>query len=179
MEFTCSDRVTHPAEVVHSLLRDDMTKILPYLPDVDAIEVLTREDEATGVRIVNLWRASEGAVPRVAQAFLKPEMLTWKDHALWLHEARKAQWRLEPNVGGDLFDCNGSTTVTPDGDGACRIDVAGALNVYPERVKGVPRLLAGKMRSTVESFVVRMIVPNMETMARGVQGYLDDQSQQG
>ena len=35
------------------------------------------------------------------------------------------------------------------------------------------------VRSTVESFVVRMIVPNMETMARGVQGYLDDQSQQG
>lgn len=179
MDFTCSDTVTHPAEVVHGLLRDDMTKILPYLPDVAAIEILTREDEERGVRLVNLWRASETAVPKVAKAFLKPEMLTWKDHALWLHAERRAEWRLEPNVGADLFTCSGSTSVVPADDASCRIDVRGTLEVYPERVKGLPRLLAGKMRSTIESFVVRMIVPNMETMARGVQGYLDDQSQQG
>ena len=110
MDFTCSDTVTHPAEVVHLLLRDDMTQILPYLPDVDGIEVLTREDEDRGVRLVNLWRASEGAVPKVAKPFVKPEMLSWKDHALWLHGARKAEWRLEPKVGGELFTCSGSTT---------------------------------------------------------------------
>ena len=95
MDFTCSDTVTHPAEVVHALLRDEMTKILPYLPDVAAIDVLTRDEEERGIRQVNVWRASESAVPKVAKAFLKPEMLTWRDHAVWLHAERKAEWHLE------------------------------------------------------------------------------------
>jgi hypothetical protein len=58
--------------------------------------------------------------------------------------------------------------------GGVQVKIDGDLNIYPERVPGVPRLLAGKLRSKIEAWVVDMIVPNLQTMARGVQAYFDD-----
>ena len=177
MLFENVDAVDHPVEEVFHLLRDDMTSLVPYLPDVQEIVVLEREDQAGGsVRIVNLWRGSGSQVPALVQKFMKAEWLSWKDHAVWHTEGtRRAEWRLEPNVGGKLFECTGQTSVLEDGPGRTRIKIQGDLRVYPERFPGVPRLLAGKVRGSIESFVVGLLTPNMKTMARGVQRFFDDQ----
>ncbi len=176
MEFTTKDAVSHPQRAVFELIRDDMPALVPYLGDVEAITVLERRENADGsVFILNEWRGSQDKVPQVAQKFIKPETITWKDHATWFAEGpARAEWRLEPAVGGSLFECTGTTSILDAGEGRCTIAIKGDLRVYPERLPGVPRLLAGKLRGTVEQFVVSMIVPNLQSMARGVQGYFDD-----
>lgn len=175
MDFQCTDEIGHPVDAVLRLLRDDMPSIVPYLNDVEEIRVLERREEPGGLRLVNLWRASTSAAPAVVQKFITPDLVSWNDHAFWPAGASRAEWRLEPRVGGTLFECTGVTTVLPGArDGSSRLEIKGTLRVYPERVPGVPRLLAGTVRPKVESFIVSMIVPNMKTLARGVQGYLDD-----
>lgn len=175
MEFECTDDVGYPSEAVYRLIRDDMTAIVPYLKDVDAIEVLERKEEPGGLRLVNLWRGSVSAAPSIVQKFMTPDLVTWTDHAFWPKERTHAEWRLEPRVGGKLFECTGTTAVLKGAqEGACRIQVKGRLSVYPERLPGVPRLLANTIRSKVEGFIVSMIVPNLQTLAHGVQGYFDD-----
>lgn len=175
MQFQCADEVGYPLDEVFALVRDDMPALRPYLPDVEEITVLTRQEEAEGIRLVNQWRASTRSVPSVVQRFVKPDLLTWKDHAFWPHALKQAQWRLEPKVGGSLFECTGTTTLLPGArEGTTRIEIKGDLRVYPERLPGVPRFLAGSVRSKIEGFVVEMLVPNMQSMARGVQGYFDD-----
>lgn len=176
MQFRTTDEVSHGAREVFLLIRDDMPSLVPYLADVEEITVLERRENADGsVFILNRWRGSQDKVPRVAQKFLKPQTLTWKDHATWYEQGPpRAQWRLEPTIGASLFECTGTTSVLEAGEGRCKIQIEGDLRVYPEKLPGVPKLLAGSLRGTIEQFVVNMIVPNLQGMARGVQGYFDD-----
>ncbi|MCO5166530.1 MAG: hypothetical protein M9894_09215 [Planctomycetes bacterium] len=179
MDFECSDEVSYPVERLYRLIRDEMPAILPYLDDVEEIRVLEREEQPGGLRLVNLWRGSVKAAPAVVQRFITPDLVTWTDHAFWPTDANRAEWRLEPRVGGKLFECSGTTSVLPGSrEGTSRLQVRGALHVHPERLPGVPRLLAGTIRGAVESFIVGMIVPNLKTLARGVQRYHDDQARQ-
>lgn len=176
MRFQCADPVGYPVDLVYHFIRDEMPKLVPYLSDVDAIEVLERKEEPGGSRITNLWRGSHARVPAMLHKLITPDLLTWKDHAFWPKDARHAEWTNEPRFGGKLFECKGKTTIAPGNrEGTCRVEIAGELNVYPERLPGVPRLLAGSIRGKVESLIVAMIVPNLQTMAKGVQGYFDDQ----
>ena len=176
MDFTCSDTVTHPAEVVHLLLRDDMTQILPYLPDVDGIEVLTREDEDRGVRLVNLWRASEGAVPKVAKPFVKPEMLSWKDHALWNQNEWTCDWRVETTMFTENVNCYGHNTYVVDGEHTI-LQIRGELDVSLKGVPGVPKFLASKVAPQVEKLIVTLLKPNLLSVAKGLQDFLDAESE--
>lgn len=180
MEFECADEVGYPLEQVFALVRDDMPALRPFLPDVDEITVLERKDEPDGVRLINLWRASSRSVPSVVQRFVSADLLCWKDHAFWPRELREARWRLEPKVGGTLFECTGTTALLPGArEGTTKIRVRGDLRVYPERLPGVPRFLASRVRGTIEKFVVDMLVPNMSSMAKGVRGYFEDAARRG
>jgi nitrogen fixation protein len=178
VRFQCEDEVGHPVAKVFALIRDDMPALVPYLNDVEEIVVVERKDEGEGrMRILNLWKGSSSKAPRVVRKFLSPDTLSWKDHALWHSDVpRRAEWRLEPKVGGSLFECLGTTSLIEKGPQSTLIRIEGNLDIYPERLPGVPRLLAGKSRGKIESFVVAMLVPNMQTMARGVQAYFDDQA---
>jgi hypothetical protein len=178
MQFQCLDDVAQPAQKVFELLRDHQHDLIPYLNDVDEISVLERKDLDGGkVNIINLWRGSNAKAPSMIQKFLSPDLLSWKDHALWHSEPPlRAEWRLEPKIGGTLFECDGVTTIEPNGDDACRIRVDGNLRIYPERMPGVPKFLAGRLKSKVEAFVVKLLVPNMQTMALGVDAYFEDKA---
>jgi hypothetical protein len=175
MQFQCTDDVGFPVDRVYSLIRDDMTALIPYLKDVDEIRVIERKEEPGGLRLTNLWRGSASSIPSVAQKFVSADVVTWTDHAFWPKDERRAEWRLEPRVGGRLFECSGTTSVLPGRTpGTCQIQIRGELHIYPERLPGVPRLLARTIRGTIEGFVVKLIVPNLQIMAKGVQGYFSD-----
>jgi len=174
------DEVRHPAGRVFLLIRDEMPSLVPYLDDVQEILVTNRREEGSTVHITNLWKGSADKAPKLVQKFLTPELLSWKDHATWKEaETCFATWRLEPKVGGRLFECSGKTSIRTTSPEGCEIHIQGDLRIYPERLPGVPRLLAGKLRGKIESFVVNMLVPNMQTMAGGVQNYLDDLAAEG
>ncbi|MBL4844364.1 MAG: hypothetical protein JKY65_02455 [Planctomycetes bacterium] len=175
MRFECVDDVRHSAAEVFILIRDEMPSLVPYLDDVQEIVVTARREEGTSVHITNLWRGSSAKAPKVVQKFLSPDLLSWKDHATWHEgEIRYATWRLEPKMGGRLFECSGKTSILEINEGSCQIQIQGELRIYPERLPGVPRILAARLRGKIESFVVKMLVPNLQTMARGVQAYFDD-----
>ena len=178
MQFQCLDDVSQPAQKVFELLRDHQQDLVPYLNDVEEIIVLERKDQDGGkVNIINLWRGSNAKAPAVVQKFLSPDLLSWKDHAVWHTEPPlRAEWRLEPKIGGSLFECDGVTTMLENGEGACKIQVKGDLRIYPERMPGVPKFLAGRLKSKIEAFVVRLLVPNLQTMALGVQAYFEDKA---
>ena len=51
--------------------------------------------------------------------------------------------------------------------------VTGTLQVYPERLPGIPKFLGKRLAPQVEKFVVGLITPNLTDVAVGLQGYLD------
>lgn len=172
MKLYSEDTVAFPREDVYKAQRDDMVKLAAHLPNIDRIEILEREEIDGGVRLLNLWKAAPGEVPRVIRPFVKPEMMQWKDHARWHDESFSCDWRLELGFFTEQVDIKGTTRFEPMGEGRCKVIIDGTLDVDAKNLPGVPRLVAGKIVGEVEKFVVKMITPNLTSVNRGIESYL-------
>ncbi|NOY24634.1 MAG: hypothetical protein GXP62_02070, partial [Oligoflexia bacterium] len=118
MHLSITEALPLPPDDVFHLLRDDMPALVPYLYDIDRIDVVGRVDQGEIVHIENLWHASMTHVPKPARPFVSPELLSWCDHATWTTSTRTSVWRLEPRVGSGIFYCTGLTTITLEGQGS-------------------------------------------------------------
>jgi hypothetical protein len=175
-DLEVEDTIHHDRETVFKTFRDHLTELIDYLPDIRSIEEKDREriDDHT-LKTVKLWKASEREVPGLVQKFIKPEMLQWHDHATWHEDDWTCEWRMEVGFLEDAIDCHGVNRYIEEGDDRMRIEIDGTLDVDASEIPGVPGLVAGKVGNTVESFVLKVIEPNLSDVNRGLERYLDDQ----
>lgn len=175
MEFTITDRIPFSRAEVFSAHRDHLAELAEYLPNVESIEVESREEEGDVVRLVNLWRAAETEVPAVARPFIKPEMLRWIDRATWNEGLWRCQWELELGFLPEAISARGFNAFV-EKDGQTEVTINGEIIIRADRIPGVPRILAGKISSNVEGFVVKMIEPNLRLTNEGVRRFLADRN---
>jgi len=174
MQFVISDPIPLSEEEALTLMRDNMTTLVPFMPDTESIEELSREGEGDEVKVVKLWRASTENVPKALRSFIKPELMSWRDHASWSTSERRGTWELEPMAGGQLFDCSGVTSIKAHPQGAL-LEITVNLDIYPERLPGVPKLLAKTIRGQVEKFIGQILSDNMRQLAQSVTRYAESQ----
>ena len=172
-EINIKDTVAHSRETVFSTFRDELTELIPHLPDVKSIEVKERNevDEST-TKVTNLWKAEPEEIPRLARAFIKPEMLNWTDYATWRQDDWECDWDMEVGFLSDAVSCKGTTQYIVKGEDKTEVVIKGTLEVDAAKIPGVPRFGAGKIGSAVENFVVRLITPNLTNVNRGLESYL-------
>lgn len=174
MKIEADSRVTFPRELVFSTYRDRLPELVPFLPNITSIEVLTRQDAPEGQagisKLLNLWRA-EGEIPKVATAVIKPDMVAWNDHALWDANEWTCQWRVEPKFFTDNVSCRGKNRFVADGDSTI-LELRGDLDIDLGGIKGVPKFLAAKIAPVVEKFIVGLLTPNLIKVSDGLQGFL-------
>lgn len=173
MKIDISDTVPLSADETFHLLRDDMPAVVPFLYDIDRIEVIEREEDGDIVRILNHWYGSLNKIPRALRAFVKPELMSWKDHAEWSTEKRQASWWLESRVGDGIFDCTGTTTIEEIDADSARLSMAIDLQIYPEKVPGIPRLIARKVRRQLENLIAGLLTPNMKNLSVSIRRYAE------
>lgn len=172
-EIKIKDEVAYDRERVFKTFRDHLVELLPHLPDVENIEVKERKEVDENVtKVVNYWKAAAEEIPKLAQAFVKPEMLEWTDYATWDEKSWSCEWNMEVGFLSDAVTCKGRTTYEPKGDGKTEVVIHGELSVDGRKIPGVPRLAAGKIGGVIEGFVVRLITPNLTTVNRGMESYL-------
>ena len=176
MNFEKTTIVSHPASIVLETMIERMHEIVPFLPSVTRIDLISRDDLGEDqIKIVRRWQGTADAAPSGLRPFLTDEAMAWTDTALWTPSAFKVDWTLSTSMG-KLYDCSGTNYFGPspsDPDGATEMRVTGQLQVYPERLPGMPRFLGKKLAPQVEKFVVGLITPNLTDVAVGLQGYLD------
>lgn len=169
--------IAFPRDVVFAAYRDRLPELLPYLPNVKAITVQSREDAVGGnparTDLVNLWQG-KADIPKVLQSIVKPESVAWIDRAQWDGEAWTCHWAIEPKVFTDNVTCKGTNFYRADGDRTV-LEIRGELTVDPKGIPGVPRFLAGTVGPQVEKFVVGLIKPNLISTAKGLEQFLRDQ----
>jgi hypothetical protein len=170
-----TDTVSYPRDIVWSCFRDDLKKLVPYLPNIRDIEVEKHErvDEDT-VEVVNIWKAADEDIPKMARKFIDPERLQWTDYATWHDDTHDCDWEMEVNFLQDAVTCKGTTSYREE-NGSTRVHIQGELRVDAKQIPGVPRMLAGKVGDTIEKFVVRLVTPNLTEVNRGAEQYLDKQ----
>lgn len=173
MDFKFTDVIPFSRAEVFGAHRDHLAELANYLPNVESIQVESREEEGDVVKLVNIWRAAETEVPTVARAFIKPEMLRWIDRATWNEGQWRCQWELELGFLPDAISARGFNTFE-EVDGKTEVTINGEIVIHANKIPGVPRLLAGKISSVVEGFVVKMIEPNLRQTNAGVASYLAD-----
>lgn len=169
-----TDEVAYDREKVFTTFRDDLTELVPHLPDVKDITVQEREEvDDTTIRVVNLWEAQAEEIPKIARSFIKPEMLKWTDYATWRQDEWACDWVMEVGFLDDAVTCEGTTRYLDTGDQRTEIAIEGTLEVDAKKIPGVPRLGAGKIGNVVENFVVKLITPNLTKVNRGLETYLE------
>jgi len=174
MKIVADARVAYPLDVVFHTYRDDLAKLVPYLPNVDSIVVKERTEGVDGdehlVKLLNVWRG-RAAIPKLAQGFLKPEMLSWDDHATWDDRTHGCVWETVPHFFTERIDCRGTTKLFADGDGT-RLEIRGDFSLDLKGMRGVPRMMTAAAQSTAEKFIVALLAPNLASISKGLDGYL-------
>lgn len=177
MKLEADARIAFPRETVYAAYRDRLPELTPYLPNVRAITVQSREEAVGGnparLDLVNLWEA-KADIPSLLQGIVKPESLAWIDRAAWDDEAWACDWQIEPKIFSQNVRCSGRTSYRADGDATIQ-EIRGELEFDPSGIRGVPSFLAGRIAPTVEKFVVHLIRPNLLSVAEGLERFLKDQ----
>jgi hypothetical protein len=174
MKIEADARIAFPRDVAFRAYRDELVALVPYLPNVNAIEVKETESAPGGVasrmRKLNVWRA-KADVPTAAQAIIKPEMLAWDDKAVWDEATWTCDWQTIPHFFTERIKCAGRNTFVVDGNN-CVLQIRGDLEVDVKGLPGVPRLLASTVGAAIEKFVVALLTPNLTSVSKGLEAYL-------
>jgi hypothetical protein len=172
MDIRADVRIPFPREAAFLAYRDDIVKLLPYLPNVRSIEVRSRREDGGRSEIVNDWRGG-GDIPSAVRAVLG-DSLAWTDHAVWDQASFCCDWRTETAAFGEALRSSGRNQFVEDGPGASVLEVRGSLEVDAKKLRGVPGFLASKVGRAIEEFLVGRIQSNVVETAKGVSRYLED-----
>lgn len=178
MDLRADVSIPFPRPLVYATYRDRLTELVPYLPNVRAIEVRSRTERDGVIELVNVWHGG-GEVPAAARAFLSEAMLSWTDYATWRAADWATDWRTETHSFREAVRAEGTNRFFEDGPGATRLEIRGAIAIDPTRIRGVPAFLARRVAPAVEEFLVGRIKPNLVEVGQGVARLLREQGAGG
>jgi hypothetical protein len=173
MDLVADALLPFPRPVVFAAYRDKLVDLLPFLPNVRKIEVKSRTDEGSVVKMVNEWHGG-GEIPAVARAFVSEAMLSWTDRATWDESTWTCAWNIETHAFTEAVTCKGTNRFVEE-DGKTKLEIRGTLAIDAKKIRGVPGLLAGKVGKAVEELLINKIQPNLVETARGLGKYLEQQ----
>lgn len=171
MELRADATIPFERPVVFAAYRDKLVEMLPYLPNVRAIEVRKREEDGDVTRLLNFWKGG-GDIPAAARAFVSEAMLSWLDTATWNQALFTCDWKIEPQAFTEAITCVGKNRFLEDGS-KTKLEIRGEISIDPKKLKGIPGFLSGKVSKAVEELLVSKIKPNLVSTADGLTKYLE------
>lgn len=169
MHIESEDFIEQSADDVYPLVRDRMTELLPYLPNVNRVTQLeSRRLNEHEVEIVNRWEA-KSQLPAMAAKFLPNDLFTWTDHAHWYDNEYHVKYRIE----GYGYQGTGVNSFKPEGTGT-RIHIMNDIEIDPKAFK-IPKLIFNKVFPLVEDAVKRALEPNVTALSGAVRKYFEAQ----
>lgn len=173
VKFKFDQIINHPRQLVFETYRDKLPALVPYLPNCERIDVVSREELEGGiVKLKNHWFA-DVKVPRAARRFVKDELMSWYDHARWDPEAFTVDWTFELLVFSEAAACAGKNHFEVVDDKTTRYVLTGQLDLDLQKMPFVPRMFKG-LAPRVEQWLINGVQPNLESIGAAVGQYLDD-----
>jgi hypothetical protein len=174
MDIRADARIPFPRGQVFAAYRDEISGLVPYLPNVQSVEVTSRKEGEGVLELVNEWRGG-GDVPAAIRAVLG-DSLAWTDYAAWHQDDLRCDWRTKTHAFSDALDCSGTNRFLDDGSGKTILEIRGGLAIDPKKIRGVPSFLAGKVARTVEEFLVGKIQANLVETGVALSKYLEERA---
>lgn len=164
MRIEADSVLNFPRERVFRAYRDELPSFTAHLPNVRAIEVVSRADEGAIARLHNIWHGG-GDIPAPLVKLLGESSLSWDDHAVWDEAGWSVRWDIKTSIFTEAVTCGGTNTFVSLGEGRTRLDIRGDISIDVKKVRGLPSFLAGSITKTVETFLVKQITANLTTVS--------------
>lgn len=158
-------------EVVFRAYRDDLPKVVEFLPNVRSIEVVSREDDGALTKLHNVWHGG-GDIPATLRSIVDEKVLTWDDFALWNEAEHGCEWSIRTHAFSEAVSCKGKTKMIAVGEGKTRVELAGDFAIDGKKLKGIPTLVAGSVGRAVEGFLAKQITANLGSTTEALSRYL-------
>jgi len=158
-------------DVVFRAYRDDLPKVVEFLPNVRAIEVKKREEAGSITTLLNVWHGG-GEVPAAARALLDEKALSWDDHAIWDESKHQCDWTIHTHAFTDAVTSKGQTKLIELAPDRTRIELRGEFAIDLKKVRGIPSFLAGSVGKAVEGFLSKQITANLTSTTDALSRYL-------
>jgi hypothetical protein len=153
MRFEREEFVLHPADDVYELVRDRFAELLPHLPGVASIEVLSREPAGKGkTRVKSRWKIRP---PALVGSLLPEKALFWDEDALWTDKKRT----VESRVQGYGYESDTKVVYEPASD-YTRVKIAADVRFHPDRVD-IPKQNLDKIVASAGDAVREVVEPNL------------------
>ncbi|MBN2361754.1 MAG: hypothetical protein JXR83_20040 [Deltaproteobacteria bacterium] len=178
VQFRFDQIINHPQQQVFETYRDRLPELVPYLPNLDRIEVLERTDQGAGiVKLKNLW-CGNVRIPKAARPFVKEELMSWFDYATWDAHRYSVDWVFELRVFTEAASCSGHNTFEVLDDQRTRYRLTGELLIDLGKMPFVPRVFR-PLAPRVEKWLIDGVQPNLESIGAAVGKFLDDMKKKG
>jgi len=176
MKLESKDTIPRPLDEVYSLVRDNLPKIVPYLPNIEKVEVIEYKDaNKEKTFVTNHWYAY-AEVPKVAKKFIKDELFSWKDVAIWNNEQHYVDYSLESFWANDLYDAKGRNFFKAKGDNETEIIITCDIEIHENKVPGVPKFLVKKIMPHLEGVLRKVLEPNLTKLGEAINLYYKNES---
>ena len=70
-----------------------------------------------------------------------------------------------------LFDVKGINSFSSISEDKTELKISCEVLIYPEKVPGIPRLLAKKVTPMIEKMIKKLLAPNLTSLGKGINQY--------
>jgi hypothetical protein len=137
--------IPFPRSLVYLTYRDKLIELVPYLTNVQSVEVKSRRQEDERIHCVNFWHGG-GRIPLVVRSVLGEAMLSWTEYDTWDESNFTLLWRIETHAFTEAVFGAGKNYFL-ENNGNCIIETRGELRIAPEQLYVFPQSLKGKIAS--------------------------------
>ncbi|MBX3184220.1 MAG: hypothetical protein KIT72_01745 [Polyangiaceae bacterium] len=175
MELNADADIPFDRARVFRAYRDELPKLVEFLPNIRRIDVVSREEPEPGVvEISNVWHGG-GELPSAARVVLSDSMLGWRDQARWSEADYTCSWSIRTNSFTEAVRCEGVNRFV-ETEAGTRFEIRGVIEIDASKIAGVPKLLRSGINKTVTEYVCRKVTPNLIEVSRGLTRYLERQA---
>ncbi|MDB9786926.1 hypothetical protein OAB57_02370, partial [Bacteriovoracaceae bacterium] len=134
-------------------------------------EEMSRKETTAGEwEVINKWYANV-EIPSLLSKLLNENLCSWQDNAYWNDNKNMVNFELESFLANDLFDAKGSNCFSAHSETQTLLKISCDITIYPEKLPGVPRIIAKRVRPLVETLIEKMIGPNLTSLGKGLNDY--------
>ena len=166
MHIEREEFILHAADRVYPLVRDRIHELLPKLPGVESIEILSRAPAGKGkTRVKSRWTVRP---PVFVRALLPAAAFVWEEDALWID----AKYCVESQVRGFAYESRATTFYEPASD-YTRVRIEADVTIRPEGID-VPKENLDKLLAGAEEALREAIEPNMTALVEAIREHLEE-----
>jgi hypothetical protein len=153
MKIEREEFLLHPADEVYPLVRDRIDELLPYLPAIQSVEILSREPAVKGkTRVRSRWRIRP---PALLGRLLPAAAFVWDEDAVW----NDRKYCVESTIRGYGYESRAKTFYEPASDWT-RVRIEAEISFRPHSAD-IPKENLEKIVSAAEDALRDAIEPNM------------------